>query len=182
MRKCDGHDAQTLWRCNVEQIQVSVQSATVHRPTKSERMEKGYKNCNLGFRKMKIDIRLQLHSAFLGCASQRLLAFMPAWVRLIYQNPAGCKELAKNRGMPARLCRLLHPPPLQNKRPSLTLMAALLQHTRLMASHVGRSSRLWRTSSSSSRLVSWPSPFSVLRLILSGDRFLANLPERQEEN
>ncbi len=59
-------------------------------------------------------------------------------------------------------------------------MAALLQHTRLMASQVGRSSRLWRTSSSSSRLVSWPSPFSVLRLILSGDRFLANLRDADE--
>lgn len=58
---------------------------------------------------------------------------------------------------------------------SLTLMVALLQHTRLMASQVGRSNRLWRTSSSSSRLVRWPSPFSVLRLIWSGDRFLANL-------
>lgn len=60
-------------------------------------------------------------------------------------------------------------------------MAALLQHTRLMASQVGRSSRLWRTSSSSSRLVSWPSPFSVLRLILSGDRFLANLWDAEEK-
>lgn len=63
----------------------------------------------------------------------------------------------------------------------LTLMAALLQHTRLMASQVGRSSRLWRTSSSSSRLVSWPSPFRVLRLILSGDKFLANLQEMDEK-
>lgn len=63
----------------------------------------------------------------------------------------------------------------------LTRMAALLHSTRLMASQVGRSSRLWRTSSSSSRLVSWPSPFSVLRLILSGDRFLANLRDRDEE-
>lgn len=63
----------------------------------------------------------------------------------------------------------------------LTLMAALLHSTRLMASQVGRSSRLCRTSSSSSRLVIWPSPFSVLRLILSGDRFLANLGDADEK-
>lgn len=71
---------------------------------------------------------------------------------------------------------------IQHLPVSLTLMAALLQHTRLMASQVGRSSRLWRTSSSSSRFVSWPSPFSVLRLILSGDRFFANLQDTEKRS
>lgn len=71
--------------------------------------------------------------------------------------------------------------PIHCKTLCLTRMAALLHSTRLMASQVGRSSRLWRTSSSSSRLVSWPSPFSVLRLILSGDRFLANLRDTDEK-
>lgn len=100
------------------------------------------------------------------------------------QTARSCLKIGASSS--ARLCRLLHPP-LQTlvssqQRPSLTRMAALLQHTRLMASHVGRSSRLCRTSSSSSRLVSWPSPFSVLRLILSGDRFLANLREARGES
>lgn len=119
-----------------------------------------------------------------GRASQRLLLFTPAWVQLIYQSPAECEELTKNRGpadsslqvvLPAATAKTHLSSHTAASLSSLTRMAALLQHTRLMASHVGRSSRLWRTSSSSSRLVSWPSPFSVLRLILSGDRFLANL-------
>lgn len=63
--------------------------------------------------------------------------------------------------------------------PSLTLIDALLQNTLLMASHVGRSSMFWSTSSSSSRFFSSPSPFRVLRLILSGDKFLVNLKENK---
>lgn len=120
--------------CNVEQIQASVQSATVHRPTKLKRVKKGYKNCNLGWKKMKIDIRLQLHSTYSGCASQRLLLFMPAWVQLLYQSAAECKEPTKNRGQPARLCRLLHPPPLQN---TSQLTTAFLTHSdgSLVAAH-----------------------------------------------
>lgn len=55
------------------------------------------------------------------------------------------------------------------------LMDALLQNTLLIASHVGKSSMFWSTSSSSSRFFSSPSPFRVLRLILSGDKFLVNL-------
>lgn len=50
-----------------------------------------------------------------------------------------------------------------------------------MASQVGSSRTFCSTSSSSSRLVSCPCPFSVLRLILSGDRFLVNLQEKKEE-
>lgn len=67
--------------------------------------------------------------------------------------------------------------PFRLDEKGLTLMAALLQYTRVTASQVGRSSMFCRTSSSSSRLESWPSPFRVLRLILSGERFLVNLKE-----
>lgn len=63
----------------------------------------------------------------------------------------------------------------------LTLIDALLQYTRVMASQVGSSSTFCSTSSSSSRLVSCPCPFSVLRLILSGERFLVNLQGKKEE-
>lgn len=64
----------------------------------------------------------------------------------------------------------------------LTLRDALLQKTLFIASHVGRSSMFWSTSSSNSKLVNWPSPFSVLRLILSGDRFLVNLKQNMYES
>lgn len=120
--------------CNVEQIQMSVQSATVHRPTELQRVRKGYRNCNLGWKRMEIDMRLQLDSTFPGCASQRLVLFMPAWVQLICPSPAECKEPTKNRGQPARLCRLPHPPPLQN---TSQLTTASLTHSdgSLVAAH-----------------------------------------------
>ena len=60
---------------------------------------------------------------------------------------------------------------------SLTLIDALLQKTLLIASHVGKSSMFWSTSSSNSKFFSSPSPLRVLRFILSGDKFLVNLKE-----
>jgi hypothetical protein len=64
-----------------------------------------------------------------------------------------------------------------HRHKSLTLMDALLQKTLLIASHVGKSNIFWSTSSSSSKFFSSPSPFRVLRFILSGDKFLVNLKD-----
>lgn len=50
-----------------------------------------------------------------------------------------------------------------------------LHHALSKVNQLGSSNKLVSTFSSSSRLVRSPSPLSVLRLILSGDRFLTNL-------
>lgn len=55
------------------------------------------------------------------------------------------------------------------------LMETRLHHARSKVNQLGSSNKLVNTFSSNSRLVSSPSPFRVLRLILSGDKFLTNL-------
>ena len=57
----------------------------------------------------------------------------------------------------------------------LTLIDNLLHTACFNLIHVGRSNNSIKISSSSSRLDISPSPFNVLKLILSGDRFLVNL-------
>ena len=55
---------------------------------------------------------------------------------------------------------------------------AILLHTALVkASQVGKSSSSVSTFSSNSKLDKSPSPFNVLSLILSGDKFLVNLQQ-----
>ena len=60
------------------------------------------------------------------------------------------------------------------------LMAALLQWAWVSFIHVGSASRSVNTDSSSSRFVNSPSPFRVLKLILSEERFFTNLQNQVE--
>jgi len=61
------------------------------------------------------------------------------------------------------------------RRQNCTLIVSRLQTALVSRIHVGRSRRSVSTSSSSSKSAKSPSPFSVLRLILSADRFFVNL-------
>lgn len=56
-----------------------------------------------------------------------------------------------------------------------TFIESLLQTALDNFIHVGKSNSSISTTSSSSRFDNSPSPLSVLKLILSGDRFLVNL-------
>lgn len=60
-----------------------------------------------------------------------------------------------------------------------TFIESLLQTALDNFIHVGKSKSSINTASSSSRFESSPSPFSVLKLILSGDKFLVNLYLKQ---